>query len=334
MSFYFLLRSGSYTLIAALAMAMLASAANEASAQTNKHAIDVVSADTARFPRGSTPAVFFTINEVLGRSQPAASISATSAAIDASSEPRSNSQLPPGPFGLVEFRAPSGELWAKWHTVESNIEHDLAVMARCRSAPEQCASPAAEKFNALIDEARRHAGRERLASVNAAVNHAIRYTSDFEQYGVSDLWSAPLATFTTERGDCEDYAIAKYVALRQAGVAADGLQLLLVRDQAAHEDHAVVAARQDGHWLILDNRFTLLPEDSEMWNFEPLYAIDQDGVQLLAQPYDSGHVADANTRPMDETISSVATGKALQRAEPEAIRLEAGDLANATQLAA
>ena len=40
--------------------------------------------------------------------------------------------------------------------------------------------------------------------------------SDLAQYGEIDVWSSPLLTFTTGRGDCEDYAIAKFVALHQA----------------------------------------------------------------------------------------------------------------------
>ena len=45
-------------------------------------------------------------------------------------------------------------------------------------------------------------------------------SSDFTQHGEADRWSAPLATFATAKGDCEDYAIAKYVALREAGFPA------------------------------------------------------------------------------------------------------------------
>ena len=53
--------------------------------------------------------------------------------------------------------------------------------------------------------------------------------------------------------DCEDYAIAKYVALREAGVEAADLRFLLVRDRLAG-DHAVLGVRYEGRWLILDNR--------------------------------------------------------------------------------
>ena len=83
---------------------------------------------------------------------------------------------------------------------------------------------------------------------------AIRYVSDYAQHGEADRWSAPLASFATAKGDCEDYAIAKYVVLREAGVARENLQLVLVRDRAVRQDHAVLAARLDDRWLILDNR--------------------------------------------------------------------------------
>ena len=78
-----------------------------------------------------------------------------------------------------------------------------------------------------------------------------------------DRWSAPLATLTTGRGDCEDYAIAKYVALREAGVAEDDMRLVIVRDLTAGEDHAVVSARLDEKWIVLDNRRLTLVEDND-----------------------------------------------------------------------
>jgi hypothetical protein len=49
---------------------------------------------------------------------------------------------------------------------------------------------------------------------------AIKPTSDEAQWGVADNWSPPFETLQTHRGDCEDYAIVKYVAL-QAGASRD-----------------------------------------------------------------------------------------------------------------
>jgi predicted transglutaminase-like cysteine proteinase len=106
-----------------------------------------------------------------------------------------------------------------------------------------------------------------------------------EQHGVADLWSAPLASFASGRGDCEDYAIAKYVALRESGVAAEDLRIVLVRDLVVREDHAVLAVRQDERWMILANRSMAPIADSDARSFMPLFALDHDGVKLFAAPY-------------------------------------------------
>ena len=78
----------------------------------------------------------------------------------------------------------------------------------------------ARNFLAIVAAGRAQTGRGRIGVINRAINLAIRPMSDMAQWGVPDRWSAPLDTFTTGRGDCEDYAIAKYVALTEAGVAA------------------------------------------------------------------------------------------------------------------
>jgi predicted transglutaminase-like cysteine proteinase len=283
-------------LLAILATTAVACAAGDASAKTRKLESLLETSVKAPIapPRAAGPAHFFTINQVLAKQ--AGAIDPTRPVQLAAATPNDRATDGPvadvplvrssdEPFGLLEFRAPEGHVWTKWRQVEADIAHDGVVMAQCRAEPEHCTSRAAERFIAIIDNARRQAGKSRLEAVNRAVNNAIRYTSDMEQHGVIDVWSAPLATFATGRGDCKDYAFAKYVALKEAGIASDDLRLLLVRDQAVHLDHAVVAARQDGRWFILDNRHMLMPEDSDMWNFVPLFAIGQEGVKLLASPY-------------------------------------------------
>jgi predicted transglutaminase-like cysteine proteinase len=66
--------------------------------------------------------------------------------------------------------------------------------------------------------------------INRAINLAIRPMSDLAQWGVEDRWTAPLATLASGLGDCEDYAIVKYVALSEAGIAAEDVKLVVVRD--------------------------------------------------------------------------------------------------------
>jgi predicted transglutaminase-like cysteine proteinase len=140
------------------------------------------------------------------------------------------------------------------------------------------------RFVAIVRQAARSEGLARAGIVNRGVNAAIAYTSDKEQWRKGDVWSAPFSAdktgaFQTGKGDCEDYAIAKYVALREAGVAAADLQILVVKDTAARTDHAALAARIDGRWRLLDNRWFRLLEESEAAFFTPLFALDETGVQ-------------------------------------------------------
>jgi predicted transglutaminase-like cysteine proteinase len=241
------------------------------------------------------PAKFFTINAVLakldrerGRGPNAVRLAAlaptTPVATDAEAEPAPAEARSQEPFGLFTFRAPESQLWRKWRSVEADIAKDRLVLERCRADASGCPANAAQ-FLRLIGAAKSKSGRAQLSEVNQGVNSAIRYVSDLSQFGELDRWSSPLATYATTKGDCEDYAIAKYVALREAGFASSDLKILLVRDRTVRMDHAVLAARLQEHWFILDNRWSELREDSNSLNFAPLFAINESGVQLFATPY-------------------------------------------------
>src|SRR5437899_2243094 len=198
--------------------------------------------------RASTrpPATFFTINAVLakldrqrGRGPGAlrlASLAPGDVATDAAPAPKEAPAAGSEPFGLFTFRAPEGSLWRKWRGIESDVAKEQAVLDRCRENAEACPSYAAQ-FLRVIKAVKAKSGRDQLDEANRAVNMAIHYMSDYAQHGEADRWSAPLASFASGKGDCEDYAIAKYVALAEAGFPRDDLQLVLVRDRAVRQDH-------------------------------------------------------------------------------------------------
>jgi predicted transglutaminase-like cysteine proteinase len=201
--------------------------------------------------------------------------------------PSSPSPGLPEPFGLRVLPIDGGEILAKWSGVEADIRTDNEVLTRCRDNAELCPGPA-KQFLAIVDQGRALSGRTRIGVINRAVNLAIEPMSDLAQWGVPDRWSSPLETFTTGRGDCEDYAIAKYVALTAAGVAAEDVKLVIVRNIATGQDHAVVAARLDGKWMTLDNRWLRLVEDIDMRDVLPLFALDASGVKQFAPTAISG----------------------------------------------
>jgi predicted transglutaminase-like cysteine proteinase len=197
-----------------------------------------------------------------------------------------------GPFGLGATAR--GPLSARWNSLQKTIALEGEILARCRANPAICTAAAA-KFLAVIEAGRAREGRARIGTINRAVNLAIRYTSDLAQYGALDIWATPLMSFASGAGDCEDYAIAKYVALHYAGVAAADLRLVLVHDRSARQEHMVAAARVDGHWLILDNRTMRLVADREVPDLTPLAALGRqaDAPALAATPQPSEPPAEA-----------------------------------------
>jgi predicted transglutaminase-like cysteine proteinase len=171
-----------------------------------------------------------------------------------------------------------GDVLVKWNGVKAAMRAESEVFARCRQNMDACPK-AAKTFLAIVDQGRALSGRARIGVINRAINMAIEPVSDMAQWGVPDRWSAPLETFTTGKGDCEDYAIAKYVALGEAGIGADDIKLMIVRNTAANEDHAVTTVRLDGAWIILDNRWLKMVEDTAMPQAVPLFSLGSEGVR-------------------------------------------------------
>jgi predicted transglutaminase-like cysteine proteinase len=174
--------------------------------------------------------------------------------------------------GLPSFFAMPPEFSAKWAGLRSRIELDEKVLSRCRLDRRDC-PVAAQKFLKLVDSVREHDGRALIGQINRAVNLQIRPVSDQIQYGVSDFWSAPLETFATGAGDCEDYAIAKYVALQHAGVAREDLRLVIMREISHDVIHAVVVVRNEGQWLLLDNRTSVMVTVQEARHYRTLFVM-------------------------------------------------------------
>jgi predicted transglutaminase-like cysteine proteinase len=181
------------------------------------------------------------------------------------------------PFGQPTAMLFEGGLHQKWQSVQRRLDDEMVQLALCEGDREGCVSPVALQFLAIVDAAKLREGRARLGEINRAINLAVRPVSDLAQYGQLDVWASPLVTLI-RGGDCEDYAIAKFVALRLAGIAPDDLRILILRDTVRGEDHAVAAARLDGRWLTLDNRRMAMVEDSDIRNYQPTYVLDQHSV--------------------------------------------------------
>jgi predicted transglutaminase-like cysteine proteinase len=200
------------------------------------------------------------------------------------------------PFGMTAMPLAAGNLHDKWLGLQDRLDDDMVQLALCDGDRDGCVSPAALRLLAIVDAARQREGRARLGEINRAVNLAVRAVSDEALHGETDFWASPLATFSRGGGDCEDYAIAKFAALRLAGIPADDLRILIMRDTRG-DDHAVAAARLDGRWLTLDNRRMAMVEDADIRNYRPTFVMDRDGIRRYAPAPILAGIASAPPEP-------------------------------------
>ena len=105
--------------------------------------------------------------------------------------------------------------------------------------------------------------------------------SDWAQYGYAQFWATPLQTLNSGAGDCKDYAIVKYAALRELGIAPGDLRLVIVRDDVRQAEHEVLAVRDGQQWLILDNLTMAMLDAEQIRHYYPLFVMDYRGARAF-----------------------------------------------------
>lgn len=133
-----------------------------------------------------------------------------------------------------------------------------------------------------LDKLRSRSVIRQLKAVNREMN-ALTYVADAANWGQTDYWATP-GEMLERGGDCEDFATAKYFALRRLGFAAADLRIAVVWDSVDREQHAVLLARAGGRTLVLDNkRADLTPLAAVADRYQLLYALDDGRVALPLQ---------------------------------------------------
>ena len=176
-------------------------------------------------------------------------------------------------FGTAEFRAASLDALPKWQQTLSRIDQEQATYRACARASATCPSRAAVAWQSVVRTQRGRPPIEQLQAVNQFLNDW-RYKADDHNYGRRDYWATPLE-FIRQSGDCEDYAIAKYVTLRQLGFTPEQLRVVVVRDVVRDLAHAVLAVYLDDEVFILDNLTKAVLPQERISHYVPYYSINE-----------------------------------------------------------
>jgi len=178
-----------------------------------------------------------------------------------------------GLFGSAEVRSDSLQGLPQWTRVLADMQAEGPVFDRCLADAGECATPVLTNWRKIIAAAQGLSRREKVTAVNDFFNRW-PYKLDQEIYGRSEYW-ATLREFMTRSGDCEDYSIAKYFALRKLGFGKDEMRIVILMDQIRGIGHAVLAVYDGDDILILDSLSNLILPHTRYKHYAPQYSMNE-----------------------------------------------------------
>lgn len=170
-------------------------------------------------------------------------------------------------FNTIEFRGPLKNL-PKWDRV-LNVDRKTPGLI-----PERALGGRNALWGDLRAEWRGLSIMDKLRNVNSLFNQW-PYRLDSEVWGVVDYWAAPIE-FLRKSGDCEDYAITKYFALKQLGVPAADMRIVILLDSIRRLGHAILVVYTGGDAYVLDNLSNVVLSHQRYGHYVPQYSINEE----------------------------------------------------------
>ncbi len=122
---------------------------------------------------------------------------------------------------------------------------------------------------------------EKLQQVNDFFNQ-IRFVDDARHWQKEDYWATPLELLTTNGGDCEDFAIAKYFTLLKLGVNEYKLRMTYVTATHYNQPHMVLTyfTAPNAVPLVLDNLNRQILPATQRDDLVPIYSFNGSGLWI------------------------------------------------------
>ena len=172
-----------------------------------------------------------------------------------------------------EIRSANTRVFAKWRdALQRSSEERIREQSRtCKvTLFRACHYKDWQKF---LDDIHNNDRWHQVVAVNRYMNTR-QYVSDSRNWGVNDYWATP-GEFMARSGDCEDFAIAKYLSLRQLGWSDDELRVAVVWDLHLNVNHAVLIVYYDGRTWLLDNQIRQVVETESVRHYRPVFSINE-----------------------------------------------------------
>lgn len=172
-------------------------------------------------------------------------------------------------FGSGESESDNLAPFTKWTgMLMREAAHRQKMQQSCHS--ENCLY---NQWQQMITQAKAMTPLQKINFVNREINR-IPYIVDPQNWQSDDYWETPYEFFIYS-GDCEDFAIAKYLTLKSSGIPEDNMRIVVLQDQNLNLLHSVLAVRIEDETYILDNQFQQVMRDRAIHHYQPIYSINE-----------------------------------------------------------
>lgn len=182
------------------------------------------------------------------------------------------SRMTPDLFGSTSIRSDNLKLFPKWTgALERYFNEDRLANAPCDDRRfNHCQL---QHWKAFLKTLRGKDPIDQLRAVNRYANRA-RYVIDPRNYGVPDYWATP-GEFLRRNGDCEDYAIVKFMSLRALGFDPERMRIVVLNDMNLNAAHAVLVVWLGDTALMLDNQVPQVVRADAIRHYRPIYSVNE-----------------------------------------------------------
>lgn len=175
-------------------------------------------------------------------------------------------------FGTKEIRSKKLTKFKKWTEAIARYETEKpSELKKCTvTATQKCHLA---KWRIFLNQIKEQPRGKQLALVNQFLNKWL-YILDPVNYNKKDYWATP-TQFMQRSGDCEDYAIAKYLSLLHLGWSKDDMRIVVLQDLNLNIPHAILTVYAGGKAWILDNQIQQVIEANRVKHYKPIFSINE-----------------------------------------------------------
>lgn len=202
----------------------------------------------------------------------AITVAAFSLILIASSDMVSAAAGTPSFFNTNEQKNSDLKPFKKWTSALSRYSKSEAARKDGPCGAKEMNACSYGKWMSFLDGLKAKDAATQVREINNYMNRA-PYINDNKNWGEKDYWASP-GEFMAKFGDCEDYAIAKYLSLRHLGFKEENMRVVAVKDLNLKVGHAVLVVFFGKKSYILDNQIKQVISTTKVKHYLPVFSIN------------------------------------------------------------